>query len=113
MYTGRITFAAIGSQDVPSETKETQNDRRYTPQDSGTFSVLPPGVVVGDPCSPKSIYHLAEKVCPTFLLGYVITDRSLTQVGLIELCDTAFEDIQSKLDENNIVRELFSPFTAE
>ena len=29
------------------------------------------------------------------------------------LCDIAFDDIRSKLDENNIIEELFSPFTAE
>jgi len=46
-------------------------------------------------------------------LEFIVTDKCFTQVGLTELCDTAFEDIQSKLDENNIVGELFSPFTAE
>jgi len=45
--------------------------------------------------------------------SYVVTNKPFTQVGLTELCDNAFEDIQSKLDENNIVGELFSPFTAE
>ena len=35
------------------------------------------------------------------------------QVGLTRLCDIAFKGIQSQLDENNILEELFSPFTAE
>ena len=98
------------------KTKEIRDsyspDRRYASQDSGGSSVPPPGAVVGDPCSPKSIYHLAEKVCPAPFLGYVVTNKSFTQVGLTELCDTACEDIRLKLDEN-IVGELFSPFTAE
>jgi len=57
VYTGRIMFAAVGWRDVPSKAKETQDDspdRLYVP---------PPGAVAGDPCSPKSIYRLAEKVC--------------------------------------------------
>ena len=117
VYTGRITFATIGSQYVPCKTKKTQDgyspDRRYTPQGPGAFSVQLPGAVIGDQCSPKSIYHLAGKVRPPSLLGCVVTNESFTQIGLTELCDTAFEDIKSKLDENNIVGELFSPFTAE
>jgi len=112
MYTGQIAFAAIGSQGVsPLGANETQDD--CAPQDSGNFSVPSPGAVVIKPCSPKSIYRLAEKVCPVPLLGCMVSNRSFTQIGLTGLCDTALEDIQSKLDENNIVRELFSPFTAE
>ena len=117
VYTGQITFTAIGSQHVPSKTMGTQDgysvDERHTPQDSGGLSVPPPDTVVNDPCSPKSIYRLAEKVCPASLLDCVVTGKSFTQIGLAELCNTAFEDIRSKLDENNIVGELFSPFTAE
>ena len=117
VYTGQITFTAIGSQDVPSKTMGTQDghslDGRYTPHDSGGLSVPPPNTVVGNPCSPKSIYRLAEKVCSAPFLEFIVTDKPFTQVGLTELCDTAFEDIQSKLDENNIIGELFSPFTAE
>ena len=43
----------------------------------------------------------------------VPANDSFAKVGLIGLCDIAFKDIQSKLDENNIAQELFSPFTAE
>jgi hypothetical protein len=35
------------------------------------------------------------------------------QAGVTGLCDVAFEDIRSNLDESNIIEELFSPFTAE
>ena len=35
------------------------------------------------------------------------------QVGLAGLCTAAFQVIQSQLDENNIVQELFSPFAAQ
>jgi len=101
---------------MPSKTEAQDSyspDKQCTPQDSGGLSVPFPGAVPGDPCSPKSIYRLAEKVCPTLLMCYIVTNKSSTQVGLIELCDIAFEDIRSKLDENNIVGELFSPFTAE
>ena len=118
VYTGRIAFSAIGSQDVSSsKTKETQDGFSpgglCVPQDSGGFGVPPLDAVVVKPYSPKSIYRLAEKVCPPPLLGYVIVNKSSAQVGLTGLCDTAFEDIRSKLDEDNIVGELFSRFTAE
>ena len=35
------------------------------------------------------------------------------QIGLACLGDLAFDNIKSQLSEKNIVRELFSPFTAE
>ena len=96
VYTGQITFTTIDWKDVPSKAKETQDgstpDRRYAPQ--GGASVPPPGAVTGDPCSPKSICRLAEQVCAVLpLLGSLVTDKSFTQVGFTELCDTAFEDI--------------------
>jgi len=35
------------------------------------------------------------------------------QIGLARLGDLAFDNIKSQLSEENIVRELFSPFTAQ
>jgi len=35
------------------------------------------------------------------------------QIGLAHLGDLAFDNIRSQMDEKNILRELFSPFTAE
>ncbi|KAF9793441.1 hypothetical protein BJ322DRAFT_1155521 [Thelephora terrestris] len=98
VYTSQINFASISSQGVTSK-KETENDssedEKKLPRDHEGLGATPPGAVTVEPCSPKSVYRLANKV------------------GLAELCDTAFKDIQSKLDENNIIEELFSPFTAE
>jgi len=71
MYTGKITFGSIGSQGVsPSETKGAQDSY------SGWIGTPPPGAVIAEPCSPKSIYCLAEKVCPALLLGYVVSNVS-------------------------------------
>jgi len=35
------------------------------------------------------------------------------QIGLASLCDLAFDNIKSQLCEKNIVKELFSLFTAK
>ena len=48
---------------------------------------------------------------PSSVIG--VPNRRFTKVGLSGLCDIALKDIQSKLDANNIVQELFSPFTAK
>ena len=116
MYTGWITFAAIGSQNATSK-KEVQTgssgDERKISLDQGGPGTPPPGAVTVEPCSPKSVYRLANEVCLVPLSGDVPANDSFAKVGLIGLCDIAFKDIQSKLDENNIAQELFSPFTAE
>jgi len=66
VYTGQITFANLGSQDVTPSEKEAKGGRsqgeRTSLQDSEGFSALPPGAVVVEPCSPKSVYCLADKV---------------------------------------------------
>ena len=81
MYTCWIMFDL---HDVPSRVKEAQDssspDRQYSPQDSGGSNVLSPSIVAGDLCSPKSIYCLAEKAHPAFLLGDVITNRSFLRL---------------------------------
>ena len=117
MYTRRIYFGDISSQGGSPETTEAQDcrspDKTADPQGSGASCVHSPGAAAAELCSPKSIYRLAEKVRPVPLQGYVVLNHSLAQVGFTELCDIAFEDIRSKLDENNILQELFSPFSAE
>lgn len=83
VYIGQITFAALGSQGVPSsETKETRSDyypdERNSPQGSGR-SGAPPGhcaVVVGS-CSPKSVYCQANKVRSVAFPDYVAADSSI------------------------------------
>ena len=114
MYTSQIAFAAIGSQDVvPSEEVQdscSQGERK-SPQDLEGLSVSLPSPIVVELCSPKSVYCLASKVCLAPFRSDV-ADSSFAKIGLTGLCDIAFEDIQSKLDENNIVQELFSPFAA-
>jgi hypothetical protein len=118
VYTGRVAFTTIGSQDVASsEAKKTQNgdsqEEKSPPQGSGGTIVPPPGAIVLEPCSHKSIYSLAKKVCLAALLDDAVINNFFAQVGLTGLCDIAFKSIQSQLGENNIVQELFSPFTAK
>ena len=66
MYTGQITFAALSSQDVTPSEKEDQDDcsqgERESPQDSEGLSAPSLSAVVVEPCSPKSVYCLADKV---------------------------------------------------
>jgi hypothetical protein len=67
VYTGRVTWATIRSWDgTLSETKESQDDHsqneRNPPQDLGGFVVPSPNDIFFEPCSPKSIYRLADKV---------------------------------------------------
>ena len=81
MYTGQITFAALGSQDVAPSGKETEDGRSQdeikSPQDSGGLSASPTGAVVVEPCSPKSAYCLANKVCLPPLRNDVVANSSL------------------------------------
>jgi hypothetical protein len=80
VYTGQIRFAALGSQGVT--TKEAQDgcsqDERKSPQDSEELSAPPSGIISVEPCSPKSIYCLADKVChvPVPLRSDAVTDGS-------------------------------------
>ena len=65
MYTGRITFANLSSQGVA--TKVEARDGCYqgegtSSQDSERLSTTPSGAIVVEPCSPKSVYCLANKV---------------------------------------------------
>ena len=66
MYTSQITFAALSSQDVTSSEKEDQDDcsqdERESPQDSEGLSAPSLSAAVIEPCSPKSVYCLANKV---------------------------------------------------
>ena len=117
MYTRQITFTTIASQRAGSEAKEikdddTQNERKPGNDPEGLM-VPPPGTIWAEPCSPKSVYCLASKVCLAPLPNGVVTNSFFVQIGLTGLCDIAFEDVQSKLDKDNIVQELFSPFAAE
>ncbi|KAF9793429.1 hypothetical protein BJ322DRAFT_1103824 [Thelephora terrestris] len=101
VYTGQIAFAAISSTRGVGLSKDVQNghsegEPKPMQDPEGLNSPLPPvALTTVQPCSPKSVYFLANKV------------------GLAGLCDIAFEYLWSNLDENNIVEELFSPFTAE
>jgi len=118
VYTDQIKFANLSSQDViPSEEEETQDGcsqgEGESPQDPEGLSVSSPGAIAVEPCSPKSVYCLANKVRLVPFRSYAITYSFFAQVDLTELCDIAFEDIRSKLDKNNIIHELFSPFTAK
>ena len=61
VYTGQITFAAIGSQDCTL--LEPQRGEPTLPQDHDGPGAPPPDIITGEPCSPKSIYRLANEVC--------------------------------------------------
>ena len=75
VYTGRIAFAPIGSRNAPSkETQGTSEDGQKSSQDRGGPSTTSPGAITVEPCSPKSIYRLANKVRSAPLLGDSETD---------------------------------------
>ena len=116
MYTGQIKFAATSSQAM-AISKEVQDghsgDEPKPLQDQENLGALSHGFIAVEQCFPKSIYCLANKVFLECLLGSGATNDHFTQVGLTGLRDIAFEDIRSKLDGDNIVEEMFSPFTAE
>jgi len=119
VYTGQITFTTgLCSQDITPSGKEqiqdgcSQGEGKST-QGSEGLSASPPCAVVVEPCSFKSVYCLASRVYLSPLRSDAVINSSFAQVGLTGLCDIAFKDIQSRLDENNIVQELFSPFAAE
>ena len=82
MYTSRIAFAHLGSQDVTPSGKETQDcysqGERTSPRDSEGLSTPPPGVVAIEPCSPKSVYYLADKVRLTSLRKDTVINSSFT-----------------------------------
>ena len=63
---GQITFATLGSQDVTPSGKEAEDGcsqgEIMSPQDSEGFSAPPPDAIAVEPCSPKSVYCLANKV---------------------------------------------------
>ena len=67
VYIGGITFAPLGSRSVPSSETETQDDYssdEETLHETREGSAFPSSYVITEPCSPKSAYCLAEKVCP-------------------------------------------------
>ena len=80
MYTGQITFAALGSQDVTHFERRAQDgcskDEGKAPQDSEGANVSPPCIVAVEPCSPKSVYRLANKVCLSPLRGDAAANNS-------------------------------------
>ena len=69
MYTGLIKFAAINSHDITGVQGGCSDDKKKLPQDSGGPDTLHPDVITVEPCSPKSIYHLAGMVCLAFVVG--------------------------------------------
>ena len=77
MYTGQIKSAAIGSQ-VITVSEEAQNghseDEPRPPHNQEGLVAPPPSFIMAEPCSPKSVYCLANKVHPTLLLGDGGTD---------------------------------------
>jgi len=81
MYTNEVTFAPLTSQGA-------EERKMKLVEALSLHSHLP------KPCSPKSLYSLADKL------------------GLSSLRDLALKDVESKLNESNILTELFSKFTS-
>ncbi|KZT65972.1 hypothetical protein DAEQUDRAFT_730896 [Daedalea quercina L-15889] len=80
LYFGKVNFLPLKStedQDRAAELERALNDENAVP-----------------PCSPKSMYRLAEKY------------------GITDLQTLAFEAIRSRLSAKNIVQEVFSRFTS-
>ncbi|KAM5532553.1 hypothetical protein V8D89_013759 [Ganoderma adspersum] len=75
-YSGKLSFAPLRSQE------RVREDSRS-----------PQGLFEPPPCSPKSMYRLAEKY------------------GIQPLKEAALNDIKDKLSPHNILTELFSSFT--
>lgn len=75
VYTGQIAFAAISSRSVDLSSKDVQNGHseggpKPLQDPEGLNSPLTPVAFTAlQPCSPKSVYFLANKVCLTHLLG--------------------------------------------
>ena len=83
VYTGQITFASLSSQEVTtSEGEEAQDGcsqgEEKSPQDPEGLNAPPPTAVVVGPCSPKSVYRLANKVRLAPFRSDAITDDPLT-----------------------------------
>jgi len=68
MYTGRIAFASLSSQDASSSENKVQDD---CSQGKGQSKRIPlhdsEGLDIG-PCSPKSVYCLTNEVCLALLM---------------------------------------------
>lgn len=99
VYTSRIAFAPLSSRGIKRAAEEDGTSGSSAPvpnpsQQSGVADSSSPKHVVMEARS-KSVYALASKI------------------DLTCLRDLAFDDIKSQLDENNIVQELLSPFTAD
>ena len=75
VYTGQIKFAALDSQDVTLSETEVQDScsqgERMPPEVLEGLSA-----VVVEPCSPKSVYGLANKVCLPPLRIDAVTNSS-------------------------------------
>ena len=80
MYTGQIAFTTLSSQDAtPSEKEEAQDGSQgegKSLQDPEGLRAPPPGAIVVEPCSPKSVYCLATKVRLAPLRSDAIIDRA-------------------------------------
>ena len=86
VYTGQVTFSPLVSQGATY--KETQKghseDEARPPQDREGLGSLPLGSVAAEPCSPKSIYSLANKVCPAPVLDGVDTNSTLYRLDWLD-----------------------------
>jgi hypothetical protein len=79
VYTGQIAFATLSSQDVTCSEKgedDCSQGERESPQYLEGHSAPPPCAFVVGPCSPKSVYCLADKVCLSPLRSDAVADGS-------------------------------------
>ena len=84
----------------------------YTAEVSFTPLLNSPAIPLQEvSCAPKLAYMLSDKVS-WFSLPFLPYTLPF-QVGLLALRDLAFWDIKSKMNKENIAKELFSKFSSE
>ena len=116
VYTSQITFSAIRSLRTTTKSQGEEAPHELSPIEESpeeeVASITPSRAAVDESCSPKSVYALTSKVCSACISA---VELFLTpwQIGFTCLRDLAFDNIESQLNEKNIVNELFSPFTVE
>ena len=97
LYTGDIKFAPYGS-------KENRKSRSAEIVSLSEDSIPRP--------SPKSIYRLADKVCP-FVAVALALNRHSPKYDIPALKQLALENIRHGLGQCDLVEEVFSEFSSK
>ena len=102
LYTSEIEFAPFGS----------KGNRR-----SRTSEIVTPSAWNIPRPSPKSIYRLADKVCPLSTISvacprHLVSDELALQYDVPALKNLAFDNIHRGLGKCDIIEESFSKFAS-